>query len=306
MDIAALQTVVLVAQHGSFAAAARVLNVDPSSVSRTVSGVENSLGLRLFQRSTRVLRMTEEGDVYLKSIIPLLEGLEQAHDTATALQQSPRGRLRMTASVAFCHECIVPALAAFRAKYPEVSVELLPTDATLDLAAQGIDLAIRLAPAPEGDLVASRLLHTRYRVCASPAYLDRHGPIAAPSDLTEHDCLRFALPGYRSRWQFRQKQADAFSVTIDGTLIIDNALAMRQAAVAGLGPALLADWLIAGDLAAGRLVDVFPDHDCTATTFETGAWALYPTRQYLPRKVRVMIDHLREHLRRSANNLYLA
>lgn len=297
MDIAALQTLVLVAQHGSFAAAARVLGIDPSSVSRTVANVESSLGLRVFQRSTRVLRVTEEGDLYLNSIIPLLEGLEQAHHAASALQKAPRGRLRMTGSVAFCHECIVPALAGFRTKYPDVSVELLPTDATLDLAAQGIDLAIRLAPAPEGDLIATRLLHTRYRVCASPDYLARHGPVSSPSDLSDHDCLRFALPGYRSRWLFRQERTDSVSVAIGGSLIIDNALAMRQAAVAGLGPALLADWLVAADLAAGRLIDVFPHHDCTATTFETGAWALYPSRRYLPQKVRVMIDHLREHLR---------
>lgn len=298
MEIETLKTVVLVAQQGSFAAAARVLNVDPSSVSRAVASAEAALGLRVFQRTTRSLAVTEEGEIYLRRIAPLLDELEQAREVATRAVHVPSGTLKMTASVAFAHECIVPHLQAFHALYPEVSVELLPTDANLDVTANGIDLAIRLAAAPKGDLISTRLLATRYRVCAAPAYLSKHGPIEIPQDLARHACLRFALPDYRTRWRFRRGEAAAFEVPVSGKTIIANALALRRAAVDGLGPVLLADWLVRADLATGRLVDLFPDYDCTATEFETGAWALYPSRSYLPRKVRVMIDFLRAQLGR--------
>ncbi len=293
MDFETLRTVALVADQGSFAAAARVLGRDPSSVSRAVSAAEDELGLRLFQRTTRALSRTEEGDLFLARILPLLDEFDAAREAATAVRTAPAGTLKMTASVAFAHECIVPHLAAFRAAYPDVSVELLPTDANLDIAANGIDLAIRLAAAPSGDLISTRLLTTRYRVCAAPAYLDRLGPIHAPEELAAHDCLRFALPDYRTRWRFRRGQGAAFDVPVTGSVVIANALSLRRAALDGLGPVLLADWLVLDAIGAGELVDLFPDHDCTATEFDTGAWALYPSRSFLPRKVRVMIDFLR-------------
>ncbi len=296
MDIDTLRTVALVARHGSFAAAARVLDRDPSSVSRAVAAAEAALGLRLFQRTTRALSQTEEGEIFLSRVLPLLDEFDQARELAATARAAPVGTLKMTASVAVAHECVVPHLSAFRDRYPEVSVELLPTDANLDLAANGIDLAVRLAAAPSGDLISTRLLATRYRVCAAPGYLDRHGPIAAPRDLTAHDCLRFALPEYRTRWRFRKAQGKPFGVPVSGPVVIASALSLRRAALDGLGPVLLADWLVQGDLEAGGLVDLFPDFDCTATEFDTGAWALYPSRSFLPRKVRVMIDFLRQRL----------
>jgi len=296
MEIETLKTVALVAQQGSFAAAARVLNVDPSSVSRAVANAEAALGLRLFQRTTRTLTITEEGELYLRRIAPVLDELDAAREAATQAQRRPTGTLRMTASVAFAQECVVPLLAAFHAQYPEVSVELLPTDANLDVAANGIDLAIRLAAEPKGDLIATRLMRTRYRVCAAPAYLKTAPPLSHPADLADHLCLRFALPEYRTRWRFRAEGDAPFDVPVSGKTVIASALGLRRAALDGLGPVLLADWLVREDLAAGRLVDLFPGYDCTATAFETGAWALYPSRAYLPRKVRVMIDFLRDRL----------
>ncbi|HHL21059.1 MAG TPA: LysR family transcriptional regulator [Aliiroseovarius sp.] len=296
MNLDDLKTLRLVARQGSFAAAARVLNVDPSSVSRTIAGLERTLGLRLFQRSTRRLGLTEEGEIYLRRIAPLIDELDHAREAAAGVSQAPSGTLRLTASVAFAQECIVPHLGDFHAFYPQIAVELLPTDANLDLTAGGIDLAVRLASVPSGDLISTRLRATRYRVCAAPDYLARHGPITRPEDLSDHACLRFALPEFRSRWRFRQGDGEPIEVSVDGWLVIANALSLRRAALDGLGPVLLADWLVARELAAERLVDLFPDWECTATDFETGAWALYPSRSYLPRKVRVMIDFLRARL----------
>lgn len=296
MDIDLLRTVALVGRHGSFAAAARVLNVDPSSVSRAVANAEAALGLRLFHRTTRSLTVTEEGDLYLRRIAPLIEEFDAAQDAAQAVRRAPSGTLKLTASVAFAHECIVPHLGAFQAQYPDVAVELIPTDAALDIAANGIDLAIRLGAAPSGDLISTRLAPTRYVVCASPDYLAAHPQIIRPADLSDHTCLRFALPDFRTRWRFQEGDAAPFEVPVSGKVIIANALSLRRAALQGLGPALLADWLVGRDLSAGRLVDLFPDHACTATSFDTAAWALYPSRSYLPGKVRVMIDFLRNQL----------
>lgn len=297
MDVSALKIVLMVAQQGSIAGAARGLDLDASSVSRIVAAVERELGLRLFQRSTRRLSVTEEGEIYLRRLAPLLDELEAARDAAAAARLSPRGVLRLTASVAFAQERVAPLLPAFQQAYPDITVELLATDANLDLLAEGVDLAIRLAASPAGDVVATRLVPTRYRVVAAPAYA-RERRLQHPEDLAAANCLRFALPQYRSRWRFRQAGAAPFAVDVSGKTVISNALALREAARAGMGPALMADWLIDGDVERGALVDLFPGFDCAAAEFDTAAWALYPSKAYLPQKVRVAVDFLRRRLPR--------
>ena len=295
MEIDALRTLQLVAQHQSFAAVARVLDVDPSSISRTVAGVEAQLGLRLFQRSTRQLQLTEAGALYLERIGPLLDDLDLARDAAADVSTQPSGRVRLTASVAFGQEMIVPLLHQLRAVLPEIELELILSDQTVDLVASQIDLAIRLAPAPKGDLISARLRDTRYRVVASPGFVMTHGRPETPEDLAEHDCLRMTLPDFRTEWRFRRHN-DTSVVAVGGKILISNALALRTAARDGLGPALLADWMVDGDITAGKLVDLFPTYAVTATTFDTGAWLLYPSRAYLPVKVRAVIDFLRARL----------
>lgn len=296
MDVSALSVVLLVSERGSFSAAARVLRVDPSSVSRTAAAVEAEIGLRLFQRSTRRLAPTEEGEAYLSRIAPLVEELERAREEAVKGHKRPSGTLRLTASVAFGTECIVPLLGAFREALPDVSLELILSDGNLDLVGDKIDLALRLAPAPEGDLISTRLLTTRYLVCASPDWIAREEALARPGDLQEVDCLLLTLPDYRSSWIFRDAAGDEEEIPVHGPIAISNPLALKEAALIGQGPALLADWLCAADLASGNLVDLFPDHDVTATNFDTGAWVLYPSRSYLPAKVRATIDFLRASL----------
>ncbi len=130
---------------------------------------------------------------------------------------------------------------------------------------------------------------------ASPAYLEREGALRAPSNLRDRTCLRFALPEFRSRWLFRHAGVTE-EIPVKGDIVISSVLALRAAALGGLGPALLADWLIGEDLAAGRLIDVFPAHEVTATSFDTAAWLLYPSRAYLPQKVRATVDFLRARL----------
>lgn len=298
MDLQNLRLFVEVARRGSFAAVARDRHFDPTSVSRAVATLEAELGFRLFQRTTRRMALTEAGALYLERVEALVDELGHAADAARAVQSGPIGNLRLTTSVAFGQTCIVPLLPAFRAAYPALKLELLLTDANLGLIADRIDLAIRLGPRSDDNLIGVKLFDTRYRVCASPAWLDRAGPLTAPEELEAHSCLLFDLPDFRTRWLFRDGAGRERQVAVQGEVVISNALALRDCCLAGMGPALLADWLIDEDIAAGRLCDLFPDYQVTATDFETAARLLYPSRAFLPNKVRVAIDFLRDRLAR--------
>ncbi len=301
MDIAQLPVLIDVARFGGFAAAARHHDLDPSSVSRLVSAVEAEIGVRIFQRTTRRLTVTEAGAAYLRRMEAVVDEIARAREEAATLSQAPAGTLRITASVSFGTVVLVPVLAEFQRRFPDLTVDLVLTDRNLDLVADRIDLGIRLAPEIDGDVVCSQLIATRYRVCASPQYLGDAAAVATPEDLSGHRCVLLDLPGYRTAWRFLGRDGRESAVAVSGSTILSNALAVREAVAHGLGVALLADWLIADDLTSGRLVDVFPECEVTATTFETGAWVVYPSRSFLPRKVRVMVDYLREALQGSAS-----
>lgn len=294
MDVGHATLLMEIAQRGSFADVARARDVDPSWVSRTVASIEDELGFRIFQRTTRRVVLTEAGDIYLRRAKTIADELDQARDEALSVTKGPVGTLRMTTTVAFGQKVIVPLLPRFRADYPGVSIELVLNDTNLNLVAERLDLAIRLGPGVTGDLVVSKLQETRYRVCASPDYLAQHGWPSTPAELSRRDCLRFSLPGFRSRWIFRGEDGAAEEVEVSGSIVASGALALHSLALAGMGPALLANWLVDGDIATGRLVDLFPHKQVTATTFGTAVWILYPSRSFLPQKVRAMIDFLKE------------
>lgn len=281
--------------RGSFSAVAKAHNLDPSIVSRAISGLEKKLGFRLFERSTRRISMTEAGRHYYDRIAPLLSEMDIAADTARDLVECPKGRLHVSASPAFGQTVLVPMLADFRAAYPDVQIFLDLTDRLIDLIDEGVDVAIRMAPVAPPDLIVSRLMHTRYHVVASPDYLSKY-PMIRPQDLEQRDCLRFAMPGFREMWMFHSK-AGQVDVPVSGSIEISGALALRQAALAGHGPTLLADWMLGDDLASGRLIDPFPNFDVTAIGCETGPYILTASRAYLPLKTRCFIDALRKHVK---------
>jgi DNA-binding transcriptional LysR family regulator len=296
METDHLKTLLEVARRGSLAAAARALGSDPSSVSRNVAAAEARLGIRVFERSTRRLSVTAAGQAYLDRIAPLLDGLEQAAEEARAARAAPAGLVRLTASVAFGQECLIPLLPALRAELPEIELDLVLTDANLDLVREGIGLAIRLAPAPKGDLVSTRLMRTRYHLCASPAYLKGRDRPGTPGGLAAHDCLQMPLARFRDSWQFRHRSGREEDVAVTGTLTISSPLALREAARLGLGAAVLADWLVHRDLADGRLVELMPDWQPMPSGTGIGAWALYPSRTHFPRRMRAVLDFLKANI----------
>ncbi|MEM9795593.1 MAG: LysR family transcriptional regulator [Pseudomonadota bacterium] len=292
VSLSALRLFADVARAGSFAATARLRGLDPSIISRQIAGLEDGLGFRLFDRTTRRLNLTEAGRLYLERARLAVEELETARQEASDVLAAPRGLLRVTASVALGERWLMPRLPGFRTAYPDLHLDLRLTDAVLDIAAEGIDLAIRLAPRPDGAFMSTRLMDTRYRVVASPNYLRNAPALAQPDDLRDHDCLRLALPGYRDCWRFRRDGA-VREIAVDGSLVVSSALALRRATLDGLGPSLMGEFLIADDLLSGRLVDALPDWDASAADFDTAAWILYPSRDYVPGKLRVFIDHLK-------------
>lgn len=294
MDISVLQLFVEVMRQGSFAAVARERNLDPSSVSRAIASLEAELGIRLFQRTTRQLSPTEAGTTYFERVEPLVEEMQQAIDVAADVSGHPKGKLRITASVSFGLKCIVPLLPNFDALYPDLTVDLLLTDAVVDLLAERIDLAVRLGLLADSTLIAQQLMRTHYLVCASPDYLKRSGQLEKPMEVEQHNCLLFPLAGFRSRWIFKDQRGELSKISVYGRTLISSAIALQKCAIAGMGLALLPHWLVDKDLRAGTLVNVFPDYEVTATDFSTAAWLVYPTRAYVPLKVRVFIDFLKK------------
>lgn len=296
MEIETLRVFVEVARQGTLAAAARQLDRDPSWVSRAISSLEKELGVRLFQRTTRQLALTEAGAVYQERLELLLSELASAHERIRDTAGTITGRLRVTTSLAYGHARLVPVLGEWRKLYPRLQLDLLLTDSVVDLISERVDVAIRMTSRLDPGLVGSKLVESKFRVCASPDYVRDHARICMPRDLARHDCLQSATSGPHRPWQFRHPDGRVGEVGVVGSLVISSPLSLRQAALDGLGPALLIDWLVDEDLKRGALVNLLPEWDVTATDFDSAAWIVFPSRAYLPRKVRAFIDFARARL----------
>lgn len=300
MEIESVRVFVDVVKQGSFASVARQRDMDPSSVSRLISNLETELGFRLFQRTTRKLSTTEAGAEYFDRIEGLVGEFDLASEAALDLMGSPTGTLRVTACTSFGQRVLAPILPELRARFPDLTIDLCLVDHAIDIVEEKIDLAIRFGDRPEGDFISSRLVPRQFRVCASPAYIEQHGRPESPQALEGRDCLLFSFPGYRSAWKFRGKGCKPFTVPVAGHILISHGVTMTECAVAGLGPALLPDWLCGEEITNGQLIDLFPGYECTATEFDTAAWLVYPSRSYVPLKLRAFIDFLRDKVEGSA------
>ncbi|MEM9453690.1 MAG: LysR family transcriptional regulator [Myxococcota bacterium] len=296
MDIETLGTFIDVMRRGSFAAVARDRDVAPSSISRAIAGLEAELGLRLFQRTTRRLAPTEAGSLYYERVEPLVDELSRAHQQAVDVGEAPRGTLRATAPMSFAQRVLLPLLPALLERHPQLHVELVLTDAMVDLVAERVDVALRLGRLSDSDLVARRLDGFDFAVCAAPRYLQRHGRPRRPVDLQGHECLLFSMGGLRSQWRFRRRE-EIVEVQVRGRCVLNHALAIQRCAVQGLGVALLPRWAVAEEIDRGELVELLTTYEVTATDFQPAIWLLYPSRSYLPLKVRAFADFLEEHLR---------
>ena len=288
--LTSLTTFVRVVDSGGFSAAGRRLNMSTTMVSNHVQALEDRLGARLLNRTTRKVSLTEVGKAYYDRCTQILADLEAADDIAGALQSTPRGTLRIYTATHIV-PYIAPVVAGFLSSYPEVKVDLTMGERTIDLIDEGFDVAIRLTPPPDSSLIVRSLATWRHVLCCSPAYLEKHGPLRQLSELANHNCVRHVLYPYEDEWRFVDRQDMPASVRISGNLISNSGDTLRTAALQGVGICLAAGFLISDDLEAGRLVRLLPEY----RPVELSMNAVYPHRHHLSAKVRSFIDLLAQH-----------
>ncbi len=282
---------VSVVQNGSLSSAGRQMGLSPASVSRHISALEASLGCRLINRSSRKLTLTEAGALYYDKVEQILHQIADANESVAELQTVPRGTLRVHSRMLVGHLVVVPALPAFLAKHPDLKVDLLLSNHTVDLVERNIDIDIRIGKLVDSSLVARRLAVAERVLCAAPAYLATRPAIAATSDLAGHNCLTYRINVGQTVWRFIDDAATMQEVPVAGSLQSDNGLALLESTLAGLGVALMPDWSVREALADGRLVRLLPRYRISHIEFDNGVYAVYQ-RSHMSAKVRAFIEFL--------------
>ena len=280
----------------SFTEVANRRVVAPSSVSRAIAALEAELGVKLFQRNPRQITPTEAAEVFFQKVAPLVSGFDEARSAVRDAVGEPKGVLRVSAPVVYAQMHLVPLLARFSAQFPQVEVELIQLDRFVDLLAERIDVAIRHGALSDSGYVATKLHAMPFVLCAAPEYLLEHGQPDTPQDLVNHDCLIFLREGGPSAWRFRDDAGAVADVSVTGRYRFNHSDTVRQCALTGMGIALLPSWLVADDVAQGRLVALLPQYQKSANRFDSAAWLLQPSRGFQPLKSRVFMDFCLEHL----------
>lgn len=278
---------IAVTETSSFTAAAKKLSISTAQVSRQISALENRLGTKLFYRTTRKVTATEAGQTYYQYCRQLLNGLEEAERAVTNLQNTPRGKLRITAPATYGEQKIAPLINDFIRLYPELEVHCHLTNQTVDLVASGFDLAIRLGKLEDSSMIARQLISRRLYVCASPDYLATYGEPHVLSELNHHNCLLGTL----EYWRFNEQTLER-NIKVSGNLHCNSGQALLDAALKGIGIVQLPDYYVEPYLASGELFPLLQNYQHS----EEGVWALYPHNRHLSSKVRMLVDYLAENL----------
>lgn len=284
-----------VVEEGSFSAAARQLGVTPSAVSRQVARLEAALHVRLLERTTRKLRLTEAGGAVLARCQAMVAAAREVWALSDSQQAEPAGLVRMSMPKAVGRQLVHPLVLDFLPRYPQVNVQLVITDRTVDLFEEGIDLALRVTDAPPPGLAGRPLAPLRHLLCASPRYLQARGMPQHPRELAHHDCIPLG-EDERDRFWRLVRGAEEAVVGVRGRYIANHSEVRLEAALAHLGIASLPGFAARSALEAGTLIEVLPDWQ-HPTNYSGTAWLLYPSQRFLPAKVRVWIDHLVEGMR---------
>ena len=288
-----LEVFVTVVEAQGFSAAAKRLDSTPAAVSRRIKALEQRLGVRLLQRTTRTLKLTEAGELYFREVSRLLGDLKAVEEQLEEVTGQASGELRIVAPMSFGQHRLAPVVARFALTHPKLRVTLRLEDRETDIVSEGIDLAIRIAYPSDSSLVSRPIASVPRYFCASPGYLARRGTPRAPSDLLQHDCLHYNVISEREEWTFRGTQGDE-TIVIRGVFCSNNGEVLAEAAMQGLGITLLPDFIVADALADGRLVRILEGRERSPLTLSV----LYPSRQHVPAKTRLFIDHMVEHFAR--------
>ncbi|MCZ2723721.1 LysR family transcriptional regulator [Marinomonas sp. 15G1-11] len=287
----AIPVFVAVVENGSFSKAAEALGTSKSAVSKRISLLENTLGVKLLHRTTRRLSLTEAGEHYFQHAHKAIAAATEGIDAVTQLQGKPKGILKVSTPMSFGRLHLAPLVTDFLNHYPEIKLNIIMDDKKIDLVENGFDVAIRAGDMQDSTLVARRLASCRSVVCASPAYLKRHGTPSSPDELTQHNCIRFAYDHYGNEWVFK-KQNQCKKIKVNGNYQVNNSEALQTAALAGLGIAKIPTFVIGQDLSKKQLIPLFEEYTLPMQTF----YAVFPERRHLPAKVRVFLDFIIEKL----------
>ncbi|WP_321820262.1 MULTISPECIES: LysR family transcriptional regulator [unclassified Burkholderia] len=280
-----------VAELHSFARAATELNISNSSATRLVMGIEDRLGARLLNRTTRSLSLTDAGHLYLAQIRHVIEEIDRVEETIASMHHEPIGSLKIAAPVMFGMQVLAPAIDAFKARHPAIVPEVTMLDRHVDLVSEGFDVGLLLSQhIGNNTLVKRPLTRLKRIVCAAPSYIERHGAPAHPHDLASHACLAFHADFAGEHLSFDPGSA-CVTVRPNKSASSNNIGLIRNWALAGMGIAVLPDFLAAPDLAAGRLRELLADYRLEELEMNI----VYPSRRHFPRKARLFIDHLIDH-----------
>jgi DNA-binding transcriptional LysR family regulator len=288
MEVNDLNLFVRIAQLRSISAAARDLDLTPAAASARLAALEKKLGARLLHRTTRQATLTEDGLAFLPHAENVVHAAESARAALGREQAAPRGTLRVAAPGSFARMHIVPGLPDFCRHYPDLALDLRISDSIVDLVEGAFDVAVRYAELSDSTFIARRLAPDNRVLVASPEYIEQRGRPKTPDDLSNHACL---VVGTLDLWTFRGKGGELFEKRVTPSLRINDGVAVRDAASAGLGIALMATWCAADELRSGALVPALPEYPLVSTQT---LWALYPSSRELAPKVRVFIDWLVE------------
>ena len=287
-----MMTFAKVVETKSFSAAAQALMTSKSLVSKQIGSLESALGVRLLNRTTRRMSLTEIGAAYYEHCARIAQEIDAAAQTVTQLQAEPRGVLRVTSPVIFASLHLAPALGNFLQRHEQIEVELNATDRLVDIVDEGYDLAIRITDHPAQNMVARRIAPVRWVTCASPSYLERHGTPRTLQELDRHQCLVYqGVPTLRSGWRYQVGNKE-ISLQPSGKCRVNNSEVLLQLALDGMGIVLFPTYILGRYLKSGRLVEILPDSVANAGT---SLYATYLPNRYLQPKVRAFIDHLLEH-----------
>ncbi|NUU02956.1 LysR family transcriptional regulator [Herbaspirillum robiniae] len=284
-----IECFVAVAELGSFVKAADALGISKAAVSRTVLELEARLGSRLMQRTTRRLSLTEAGTLYLERCKQIVAALEEADDLLSAGAANPTGLLRINAPLTFGVLHLAPLWPMFLERHPGVALDITLSDRIVDIIDEGYDMAIRIARLSDSTLVHRKLTTTNLQVCASPAYLEKHGTPMHPHELAQHQAICYSYNASKDDWQFTGPEGPV-NVKVNSRMHVNNGDSCVEAALGGIGVTRQPTFMIDRHLRSGQLVPILTDY----TSPELGIYAVYPSRAHLPAKVRAMLDFLSE------------
>jgi len=288
--LTSLRSFIAVVDKGNFNQAAELLEVSTAAISRRVSGLEKALGVKLLNRTTRKIDLTESGKQFYDDVVNIFHSLEEAEERIQQGSNTIKGILRIAVGVSFGINCLSPLVTSFMKLHPGIEVQLKLDDHTTDLIAESIDIAIRIGNLKDSALIANRIGYIPRIFCASPDYLSKHGIPQQPEDLSQHNCLRYIASNAKHGFDFFKDDVE-HNIDVSGSLSSNNGDVLKDAAIKGIGITLLPSFIIKDAINKGKLQEIFAN----LKPQPFGLYAVRQSRDFTPAKVTAMINYLKEH-----------